>query len=189
MQRWGWNAEGPARRRYALTLVRGAVRRQRCLGRWRVRVQVPLWVQWLPTLNATLNAVAAALLWSGWSAVRAGAIDRHRRLMLTSFAVSMAFLVCYVVYHVLLHHYTGSGSKRFMGTGLVRPVYFTVLITHVVLAAVVPVLAVGAIFRAWQGDWDRHRRWAKWAFPIWMYVSVTGVVIYLLAYHWPAGRG
>ncbi len=142
-------------------------------------------MSWLPTVNATLNALAALLLCLGWWSIRAGHVDRHRRLMLASFGVSAGFLVCYAVYHAALHHYTGSGSRRFAGVGWIRTVYLSVLVSHSVLAALVPFLAVTTIYRAWVGDWQRHRRLARWTFPIWLYVSVTGVIVYLLLYHWP----
>ena len=158
-------------------------------------MQVPDWVLLLPAVNAALNGLATLLLVRGWQWIRRGERAAHKQTMLTAFGVSIAFLACYLVYHAALHHYTGSGSKKFEGVGFIRPVYFSILITHVVLAAFVPFLAGAAIWlglkadraeRSGQpADWSRHRKVAKVAFPIWLYVSITGVVIYFLAYHWP----
>ena len=126
----------------------------------------------LPHVNAALNFIAAVLLFGGWRAIRAQRVDLHRRLMMAAFAVSCLFLVSYVVYH-LTH-----GSTRFGGQGPVRTVYFLLLVTHVVLAAAVPPLAIVTLARALHGDLVSHRRLARVTFPVWMYVSVTGVVIY-----------
>jgi len=130
----------------------------------------------LPTLNAALNALAAILLIAGYLEIRALRVRRHRALMLAAFAVSILFLVSYLVYH---YHV---GSVRFTGQGWIRPVYFAVLISHTLLAAAVPVLAVLTLRLAWRGEFARHRRLARWTFPIWLYVSVTGVVVYVLLY-------
>jgi putative membrane protein len=131
----------------------------------------------LPTLNAVLNGVSACLLVTGWMFIRRRAISKHRACMLTAFAVSAAFLVSYVVYHANV------GSVRFQGQGIVRPIYFTILITHVVLAAAILPLALITLSRALARRFDRHRALARWTLPIWLYVSVTGVVIYWMLYH------
>lgn len=133
-------------------------------------------VHHLPAVNATLNATAAGLLIYGWTLIRGGQIEKHRRVMLAAFGVSVLFLVCYLVYHAQV------GSVRFTKTGWVRPVYFSILLSHTILAASVPFLAVTALWRAWRGEFDRHRRIARWAFPIWLYVSVTGVLVYFMLY-------
>ncbi len=146
-------------------------------------MDVPIWVTWLPTVNATLNAVALVLLSFGYRWIRAGQRERHKRAMLSAFAVSTAFLACYLVYHAALTHYTGRGSKAFPATGWLRAAYLGILVSHIVLAAAVPLLAGLTIFWAWRGRWQQHRRIARWTFPIWVYVSVTGVIIYVLAYH------
>ncbi len=146
---------------------------------------VPGWVERLPATNAMLNTLATVLLLGGFSAIKARNVRLHRKLMLTAFATSVVFLGCYLTYHFQLQHYTGDASRRFQGQGWIRPVYFTILITHVVLAAVVPVGAVGAIYYAFREKWDRHRVVAKITYPIWLYVSITGVVIYLMLYHLP----
>jgi uncharacterized membrane protein YozB (DUF420 family) len=132
----------------------------------------------LPTVNALLNGTAAVLLAIGWTCIRRGRIDAHRRCMLAAFTASCLFLVSYVVYHAQ------AGSRPFMGQGLARGVYFAILITHVVLAAAIVPLALVTLRRALGGDYVRHRRIARWTYPVWMYVSITGVVIYLMLYRW-----
>jgi uncharacterized membrane protein YozB (DUF420 family) len=106
--------------------------------------------------------------------------------MLTTFGVSMAFLACYLTYHQQLQHYTGSGSRKFDGAGPIRTIYYSILVSHVVLAALVPFLASATIYRGLTSQFERHKRLARVTFPIWLYVSVTGVIIYFVLYHWPA---
>jgi uncharacterized membrane protein YozB (DUF420 family) len=130
----------------------------------------------LPTLNAALNATSAVLLLLGWALIRRRKIDAHRRAMLSAFGCSIVFLVSYLVYHFQV------GSVRFQGTGTVRTVYFAVLLTHTVLAAAVPFLAAITLSRALARRFDRHRQIARWTLPIWLYVSVTGVVVYWMLY-------
>jgi uncharacterized membrane protein YozB (DUF420 family) len=130
----------------------------------------------LPALNAGLNATAGVLLFAGWLMIRGGRVTAHRRCMLAAFTASALFLVSYVVYHAQ------AGSRPFTGQGPVRAVYFAILISHVVLAAAIVPLALVTLTRALRGDFARHRRIARWTFPIWMYVSVTGVVIYWMLY-------
>jgi len=130
----------------------------------------------LPTVNATLNATAAILLLTGYSLIRRRRIQAHKRVMLTAFGVSIAFLICYVVYHAQV------GSVPYQKTGFLRTIYFSILITHTTLAATVPVLAIITLRRALRGDFVSHRKIARWTFPIWLYVSVTGVIVYLMLY-------
>jgi uncharacterized membrane protein YozB (DUF420 family) len=130
----------------------------------------------LPTVNAILNGVSACLLVTGWSFIRRREIAKHRACMLSAFAASAAFLVSYVVYHANV------GSVPFQGQGIVRPIYFTILITHVILAAAILPLALVTLSRALAARFDRHRAIARWTLPIWLYVSVTGVVIYAMLY-------
>jgi uncharacterized membrane protein YozB (DUF420 family) len=130
----------------------------------------------LPTLNAILNGVSACLLATGWFFIRRRAIAKHRACMLSAFAASAAFLVSYVVYHANV------GSVPFQGQGIVRPIYFTILVTHVILAAAILPLALVTLSRALAARFDRHRAIARWTLPIWLYVSVTGVVIYAMLY-------
>src|SRR5262249_18747132 len=119
----------------------------------------------LPAVNATLNAISGVLLLIGYGLIRARRIDQHRRCMIAAFAASSLFLVCYVVYHAQV------GSVRFTRQGIVRPIYFTILITHVTLAAVVLPLAIVTLSRGLKQRFANHRRIARWTFPIWMYVS------------------
>lgn len=130
----------------------------------------------LPAVNASLNALSGVLLLAGLLLIRAGRRDGHRTAMIAAFATSTIFLVCYVVYHWQV------GSVGFTRQGIVRPVYFTILITHVVLAASVVPLAVVTLTRGLNGRFAQHRAVARWTFPIWLYVSVTGVLVYVLLY-------
>jgi putative membrane protein len=131
----------------------------------------------LPHLNAALNATSFVLLVAAFYQIRRGNVQTHRRLMLSALAVSGLFLVSYVIYHAQY------GSVRFAGQGLVRPVYFFILVTHVILAAAIVPLVIITLRRALAGDFARHRRIARWTYPLWLYVSVTGVVVYLMLYH------
>jgi protein SCO1/2/putative membrane protein len=131
----------------------------------------------LPAVNATLNGTAAVLLGSGYYSIRTGRIETHRKIMLTAFAVSSVFLVCYLVYHWGI-----GGSMPYRHTGTLRFIYLTILSTHTVLAATVPVLAIITLRRGLLKRFSSHRRIARWTFPIGMYVSVTGVVVYVMLY-------
>ena len=130
----------------------------------------------LPAANAILNGTAATLLVAGFLLIRSGRREAHRRVMTSAFACSVLFLASYLVYHA------GVGSVRFRGTGLVRTVYLSILLTHTVLAAAVPFLAVATLVLARRERFESHRRLARVTLPIWLYVSVTGVVIYLMLY-------
>ena len=131
----------------------------------------------LPALNATLNGTAAVLLVWGWLLIRRKRVAAHRRVMIGAFTVSVAFLISYVVYHAQI------GSKHYPGTGALRAIYFSILGTHTPLAAAVPVLAIITLRRGLRRDDARHRAIARWTLPIWLYVGVTGVVVYLMLYH------
>jgi len=130
----------------------------------------------LPAVNATLNATSALLLLLAYRAIRRMEVERHRRLMLAAASTSAVFLVCYLVYHAHV------GSVPFTGRGPVRAVYFTILITHTILAAAIVPLVLRTLYLGLRRRDDRHRRVARWTFPLWLYVSVTGVVIYLMLY-------
>ena len=130
----------------------------------------------LPAVNATLNATAGVLLLTGYALIRRKRVLAHKRVMLTAFCVSVAFLICYLVYHSQV------GSVPYQKTGPIRTAYFSILITHTLLAATVPVLAIITLRRGLRADFQRHRRIARWTFPIWLYVSVTGVIVYLMLY-------
>jgi len=135
----------------------------------------------LPTLNAGLNGLAALCLLTGFALIKKRRVTAHKIAMTTAFGCSVAFLVSYLVYHYQV------GSVRFQGTGTVRTVYLTILATHTVLAAAVPFLAVVTLYRAWREDFSRHRRLARFTLPLWLYVSLTGVVIFWMLYHLDVG--
>jgi uncharacterized membrane protein YozB (DUF420 family) len=135
-----------------------------------------LTVHSLPAINATLNAISGVLLVIGYALMRAKRIELHRRVMIAAFVTSSLFLICYVTYHAQV------GSVRFTREGFVRPLYFTILITHVTLAAAVLPMAILTLTRGLKGRYPRHRAIARWTFPIWLYVSVTGVLVYVLLY-------
>jgi len=137
----------------------------------------------LPSVNAALNATAAVLLIVGLLFIKRGKVTAHRNTMLTAFAVSIAFLACYLTYHAALRAETGEAGTKFQGASPVREIYLSILLTHVLLAAVVPFLALRTIYLGLRDRRLQHRRWARWTFPIWLYVSVTGVFIYLMLYH------
>jgi uncharacterized membrane protein YozB (DUF420 family) len=130
----------------------------------------------LPLLNAILNGTAAILLLTGYSLIRSGNREAHRKAMLSAFGVSVLFLISYLVYHWHV------GSVHYPHEGILRYIYLTILLTHTLLAATVPVLAIITLRRALKGQIARHKKLAKWTFPIWLYVSVTGVVVYLMLY-------
>lgn len=134
-------------------------------------------VDLLPTINATLNALSAAFLVTGWRAIRAGQTDIHWRCMLAATITSAVFLVCYLIRVAL------TGTHPFPVPGVTRVIYLVVLGTHTVLATTVPFLAGRSLYLAARRRFDRHRRIARWTFPIWIYVSVTGVIVYLMLYH------
>ena len=130
----------------------------------------------LPAVNATLNSIAATLLAAGYVCIRRGRVDAHRRCMLAAFATSTLFLISYLAYHAQV------GSRPFAGQGPVRVVYFTVLVSHIILAAAILPLAIVTLRRGLRRDDARHVALARWTLPIWLYVSVTGVVVYWMLY-------
>ncbi len=136
----------------------------------------PLAIHPLATLNAILNAIAAVLLVIGWVLIAQGNWKAHRAVMVAAFSVSTIFLVSYLTYHYLVGHVT------FGGQGVIRTVYLCILASHIVLAVAVPILAIAMFVLAFRGKWDRHRQLGKITVPIWLYVSVTGVVIYFMVY-------
>ena len=131
----------------------------------------------LPHLNATLNASSFVLLSSGYFFIRRGRVLAHRRCQLGALTASILFLISYVVYHQ--HH----GTTRFLGEGMARPIYFTILTTHTVLAVVIVPFVIITLRRALRGDFLRHRAIARWTLPMWLYVSITGVLVYIMLYH------
>ena len=133
-------------------------------------------IQALPTLNATLNSLSAIFLIIGYVSIRRRNIGAHRAAMVSAFVTSSLFLTSYLIYH----YYTG--THPFMGQGWVRPVYFTILTTHTVLAAAIVPMILVTLRRAWVGNFTMHKRIARRTFPLWLYVSVTGVVVYWMLY-------
>lgn len=138
---------------------------------------MPDYISYLPHLNAFLNSTSALLLIAGYSFIRAGRVHAHRNCQVSAFVTSVVFLISYLTYHY--YH----GETRFLGQGIVRPLYFTILITHVFLAIVIVPLVLTTLYRAARGDFVRHRRIARVTLPLWLYVSVTGVIVYLMLYH------
>ena len=130
----------------------------------------------LPTVNATLNSICAILLVTGWILIRRGRIAQHRAVMIAAFSTSCLFLISYLVYHAQV------GSVKFTGQGTIRVVYFTILLTHTVLAAAIVPLVLVTLARGLKRQDARHRAIARWTMPIWLYVSVTGVVVYVMLY-------
>jgi uncharacterized membrane protein YozB (DUF420 family) len=130
----------------------------------------------LPAVNATLNAISGVLLVIGYVLIRQRRIEQHRKVMIAAFATSTLFLICYVIYHANV------GSKPFTGQGSIRSIYFFILITHIVLAAFVPPMALITLVRGLRARYDAHARLARWTLPIWLYVSVTGVIVYVMLY-------
>ena len=140
-------------------------------------------ISFLPTLNFVLNSTSGVLLLAGFLLIRSGHVRAHRACMIAAFATSTAFLTSYLIYHYNV------GDVKFQGTGWIRPTYFSMLASHVILAIVIVPLALVTLRRALKGRFIDHRRIARWTFPLWMYVSVTGVLVYLLVYQlYPAPR-
>jgi len=143
---------------------------------------MPEYISYLPHLNALLNTTSALFLIVGYRFIRAGFIRPHRNCQLAALVTSTCFLISYLTYHY--YH----GDTPFPGQGIVRPFYFVILITHVILAIVIVPLVLTTVYRAARGDFIRHRRIARWTLPLWLYVSVTGVIVYLMLYRiYPSG--
>lgn len=132
----------------------------------------------LPTINALLNSASAVLMITGHRFMHQGRIAAHRACMIAAVSSSSLFLVSYLYYH--FH----AGAIRFQGTGWIRPVYFTILTTHTILAAAVVPLVLITLILGLRGNFEKHRPVARWTYPIWLYVSITGVLIYFMVYHW-----
>lgn len=133
-------------------------------------------VEQLPTLNAALNAICTLLLILGYRHIRARRIDQHRRTMLTAFGTSVLFLISYLIYHAHI------GSKPYTGTGIMRVIYYSILVPHIILAAAVVPMAILTLKRGLVRDDAKHRKIAKITYPIWLFVSVTGVIVYVMLY-------
>jgi uncharacterized membrane protein YozB (DUF420 family) len=137
---------------------------------------MPQFISYLPHLNACLNASSAVLLFAGYSFIRAGRVAAHRASQISALVVSSVFLASYLTYH--FYH----GTTRFQGTGIARPIYFTVLTSHTILAVVIVPLIAITFYRAFRLDFVRHRKIARITLPLWFYVSITGVIVYLMLY-------
>jgi uncharacterized membrane protein YozB (DUF420 family) len=136
-----------------------------------------------PALNASLNGISALLLAGGYAAIRAGKMEVHKRFMLSAFWVSAVFLASYVIYHIRVKQVV-----LFQGQGWIRPVYFALLLSHTILAIVIVPMILITLRRAWLEKFDKHRLIARWTLPLWFYVCVTGVIVYLLVYQIYAGK-
>jgi putative membrane protein len=136
----------------------------------------------LPGLNAILNSLSAFLLTVGYVSIRQGKTETHRKLMIGAFAVSTLFLISYLTYHSYVAYVLQRGPTRFLEPAWFRPYYLVILLTHTVLAAVVLPMVLITLYQGLRGGFEKHRRIARWTWPLWMYVSITGVVIYLLLY-------
>lgn len=134
-----------------------------------------------PAVNATLNGTSAVLLATGYGFIRQGRVAAHRAMMISAFTTSVVFLICYLTYHYIVVA-RGEGVVHYPHSGALKSIYLTILFTHTVLAAAVPILAIITLRRALKGNFVRHRAIARWTLPIWLYVSVTGVVVYLMLY-------
>ncbi|HEY6804980.1 MAG TPA: DUF420 domain-containing protein [Pyrinomonadaceae bacterium] len=137
---------------------------------------MPEFIPYLPHLNACLNGTSAVLLFAGYFFIRAGKIAAHRACQISALVVSLLFLTSYVTYHYF------HGTTRFPGTGLARPIYLTILFTHTILAIVIVPLVAITFYRAFRQDFARHRKIARITLPLWLYVSITGVIVYLMLY-------
>lgn len=134
----------------------------------------------LPAINASLNFISTVFLASAWFFIRRGHWRRHMIFMIVALTSSTLFLISYLTYH----YYTGERSTHFTAPGIVRPIYFTILISHILLAFVTLPLVIVTLIPVFCRRWDKHRRIARWTMPIWLYVSVTGVLVYLMLYRW-----
>ena len=141
-----------------------------------------------PHLNATLNATSGLFLIVGFYFIRTQQISRHRACMLTAASVSAVFLACYLTHHALRTYYFGLGPTRFTGEGIIRPIYFTILTSHTILAALVTPFVLLTLWRGLKGQYDKHKKIARLVFPVWLYVTVTGVIVYLLLYQFYPAR-
>ena len=149
------------------------------------RPPIPAWLARLPGVNATLNLLATCCLVGGFLAIKRGDQRAHGAAMISALVTSACFLACYLTYHFGLKHYTGASSQPYRGPESLRLLYYCILVPHILLAPVATGLALGSAWLAWRRKWPQHRRLAKFTFPIWLYVSVTGVIIYVMVYLLP----
>ena len=137
----------------------------------------------LPVVNASLNALSTVFLTVGYIFIKQRKQNAHRNCMVAAFITSTIFLACYLTYHL-----TVKAVTKFQGQGIVRPIYFLILITHVILAVVIVPLILVTLNRALKQRWEFHKKIARWTWPLWMYVSITGVIVYLMLYQWFPGK-
>lgn len=137
----------------------------------------------LPAVNASLNGLATVFLTLGYVCIKTGRKDAHRNCMIAAFLTSTVFLACYLTYH-----FNVSAVTKFQGQGIVRPIYFFILITHIILAVVIVPMVLMSLSRGLRQRWEAHKRISRWTWPVWMYVSVTGVLVYLMLYVWFPGK-
>lgn len=143
-----------------------------------------------PHLNASLNGLSSLFLMAGFVFIIRKRVAAHRLCMLSASITSAVFLACYLAHHAIRSYYFGIGPTRFTGEGLVRPIYFTILTSHTILAALVTPFVLLTLWRGLKGQYEKHKRLARYVFPVWLYVSITGVVVYLLLYQlYPTVRG
>jgi len=140
-------------------------------------------LQIFPHLNAALNATSGVLLMFGFGFIMRSKVHQHRLCMLSASIVSALFLVSYLTYHSLRTYYLGLGPTKFTGDGIARPIYFTILTSHTILAALVTPFVLLTLWRALKGQFDKHKRIARLVYPVWLYVSITGVAVYVMLYH------
>ncbi|MFZ1699378.1 MAG: DUF420 domain-containing protein [Pyrinomonadaceae bacterium] len=145
-------------------------------------------LSFVPHVNASLNTSSGVLLIAGFIFIQKGQVAFHRRCMLGASAVSALFLVSYLTHHAVRTYYFGLGPTKFTGEGIVRPVYFTILTSHTILAAVVGPFVLMTLYRGLKGQYDSHKKIARLVFPVWLYVSASGVVVYFLLYQMFPGR-
>ena len=145
-------------------------------------------LQILPHLNATLNALGSVFLLSGFYFIMRRRVAPHRWCMLAASCVSALFLVSYIAHHALRTYYLGLGPTKFTGEGIIRPIYFTILTSHTILAACIAPFVIVTLRRGLKGRYESHKKLARLVFPVWFYVSITGVIVYLLLYQIYPGR-
>jgi uncharacterized membrane protein YozB (DUF420 family) len=133
----------------------------------------------LPAVNASLNGLATVFLTLGYIFIKRGQRNAHRNCMIAAFTTSTIFLACYLTYH-----YSVTAVTKFQGQGIVRPIYFFILITHIILAVVIVPMILITLYRAWKQRWEAHKKISRVTWPLWMYVSVTGVIVYMMLYQW-----
>lgn len=145
-------------------------------------------IQDFPAINASLNGLSGVFLTFGYVFIKQGKKGAHRNCMIAALITSTVFLACYLTYHELLRRTTGSHGTPFAGEGVIRYIYFTILISHIILAVVIVPMIITTVVFASRQRWEKHKRLSRVTWPLWMYVSVTGVIVYFMLYHWFPSR-